>query len=51
MNYYGNAYATVDPVSHDLIVAYEQTDAATQTQSRIYVNRITSTGETRLHHN
>ncbi len=44
-NYYGNAYATVDPVSHDLIVAYEQTDAATQTQSRIYVNRITSTGE------
>ena len=45
MNYYGNAYATVDPVSHDLIVAYEQTDAATQTQSRIYVNRITSTGE------
>ena len=45
MNYYGNAYATVDPVSHDLIIAYEQTDAATQTQSRIYVNRITSTGE------
>jgi len=44
-NFYGNAYATVDPVSHDLIVAYEQTDAATQTQSRIYVNRITSTGE------
>lgn len=44
-NYYGNAYATVDPVSHDLIVAYEQTDAATQSQSRIYVNRITSTGE------
>ena len=45
MNYYGNAYATVDPVSHDLIIAYEQTDALTQSQSRIYVNRITSTGE------
>lgn len=45
MNFYGNAYATVDPVSHDLIIAYEQTDAATQNQSRIYVNRITSTGE------
>lgn len=44
-HYYGNAYATVDPVSHDLIVAYEQTDASTQNQSRIYVNRITATGD------
>jgi hypothetical protein len=33
------------PSSHDLIIAYEQTDAATQSQSRIYVNRITATGE------
>ena len=45
MNFYGSAYATVDPLSHDLIIAYEQTDAATQSQSRIYVNRITATGE------
>lgn len=44
-NYYLDAYATVDPVSHDLIIAYEQTDASTQAQSRIYMNRITSTGE------
>ncbi len=45
MNYYGYAYGAVDPVSHDLIVAYEQTDASTQSQSRLYVNRITATGE------
>ena len=44
-NFYRNAYATVDPESHDLIIAYEQTDAATQSQSRIHVNRITATGE------
>ena len=44
-NFYGNANATVDPISHDLIVAYEQTDALTQSESRIYVNRITPTGE------
>lgn len=45
MNYYIDAYATVDPVSRDLIIAYEQTDASTQSQSRIFMNRITSTGE------
>ena len=44
-NFYLSAYGTVDPVSHDLIIAYEQTDASTQNQSRIYMNRITSTGE------
>ena len=44
-NYYTGAYGTVDPVSHDLIIAYEQTDAYSQSQSRIYMNRITSTGE------
>lgn len=44
-NFYGNAYGTVDPVSHDLIIAYEQTDAVTQSESRIYMNRITATGE------
>ena len=44
-NYYLDAYATADPVSHDLIIAYEQTDAYSQSESRIYMNRITSTGE------
>jgi hypothetical protein len=44
-NFYLSAYGTVDPISHDLIIAYEKTDASTQTQSRIYMNRITSTGE------
>ena len=45
MNYYGYACGTVDPNSYDLIVTYEQTDSYSQAQSRIYVNRITSTGE------
>lgn len=44
-NLYIDAYATVDPESHDIIVAYEQTDAAYQTQCKIYINRITSWGE------
>lgn len=44
-NFYYDAYATVDPVSHNLIVAYQQTDAANQSESRIYVNCITPTGE------
>lgn len=44
-NYYLDAYATVDPVSHDLIIAYQQTDAYTQSENRIYANRITAEGE------
>ena len=44
-NFYLDAYGTVDPVSHDLIIAYQQTDAHSQSQSRIYMNRITSTGQ------
>ena len=44
-NYYTGAYGTVDPVTHDLIIAYEQTDSYSQSQSRIYMNRITATGE------
>lgn len=44
-NFYLSAYGSVDPISHDLIIAYEQTDASTQAQSRIYMNRITATGE------
>lgn len=45
MHYYGNAYASADPITHDLIIAYEQTDASTQSQSRIYINRINNKGE------
>ena len=44
-NYYLSAYGSVDPVSHDLIIAYEQTDAYSQSESRIYVNRIDDKGE------
>ena len=44
-NYYLSAYATVDPVSHDLIIVYEQTDVQFQSQCKIYVNRITQYGE------
>ncbi len=45
MNYYLDAYGTADPVSHDLIIAYQVKDASTQAQDHIYMNRITSTGE------
>ena len=45
-NYYRDAYATVDPVSHDLIIAYIQVDANIQSNDRIFINRITPTGET-----
>ena len=44
-NYYLDAYASVDPVSHDLIIAYQVKDAYTQSQDHIYMNRITSTGD------
>ena len=44
-NYYTGAYGTVDPVSHDLIIAYEQTDSYSQSESRIYMNRIAATGD------
>ena len=43
--FYLDAYATVDPLSHDLIIAYRQTDAATQTESKLFINRITAHGE------
>ena len=43
--YYLDAYATADPVSHDLLIAYQVTDATTQTLCQIFVNRITATGE------
>ena len=44
-HYYTSAYATVDPQSHDLIIAYRQTDADSQSQDRVMMNRITSLGE------
>ena len=44
-NLYLDAYATVDPITHDLVIAYQQTDAAYQRESRVYVNRITPSGQ------
>ena len=43
-HYYTNAYATT-LWTNDFIIAYLQKDADSQTQHRIYVNRITETGE------
>lgn len=45
-NYYLDAYATVDPESHDLLIVYQQTDALTQSQCILLVNRINEIGET-----
>lgn len=44
-NYYLSADATVDPVTHDLLITYLQTDAYTESTRKVYVNRITATGE------
>ena len=44
-NLYISANATVDPDSHDLLVFYEQTDDYSQSLCRLYINRITPTGE------
>ena len=44
-HYYGGSYATVDPITQDIILAYEQTDALTQTESSVWINRINSEGE------
>ena len=44
-NLYISANATVDPITHDIILIYEQTDDAYQAQCNIYINRITSYGE------
>ncbi len=40
-----DAYGTVDPESHHLIIAYLMTDVATQTHNIIGASRITPTGE------
>lgn len=45
MHFYGAGYATVDPVTNDIILAYEQTDASSQTESSVWMNRITMDGE------
>ena len=44
-HFYGEGYATVDPITHDIILAYEQTDASTQTQSSVWINRINLDGD------
>lgn len=44
-NFYISASATVDPDSHDLLIFYEQTDSYSQSQCKLYMNRITSYGE------
>ena len=44
-NLYISANATVDPITHDIILVYEQTDDAYQAQCKIFINRITSYGE------
>ncbi|MBR4837844.1 MAG: T9SS type A sorting domain-containing protein [Bacteroidales bacterium] len=44
-NYYIDAYATVDPVSHDLIIVYVQTDQQFQQESRVYANRFNVIGD------
>lgn len=42
---YLDANATVDPITHDLIIAYIQVDSYTQSHDQIYINRITPTGQ------
>lgn len=43
--FYLSANATVDPITHDLILAYQETDSETQNQCKLWINRITSTGD------
>lgn len=44
-NYYISAYATIDPVSHDILLVYRQTEGMTQSEYKIWINRITMDGE------
>ena len=44
-NFYIDAYATADPTTHDLIIAFQQTDVTYQRECKIFVNRITPTGD------
>ena len=44
-SFYISANATVDPITHDLLITYIQTDSYTQTTRKVYVNRINASGE------
>ena len=44
-SFYINAYPTLDRHNNDLLLVYRQTDSYSQSQYKICVNRITSTGE------
>lgn len=44
-NFHLQPSASVDPVSHDLLMAFRETDAGYQINDAIIVNRITTTGE------
>ena len=43
--HYVEPYATVDPITHDIILVFCQIDTDTQSESRLYMNRITTTGD------
>lgn len=43
--FYLDANATVDPISHDILLAYLQVNSDSQSNSSIFINKITSTGE------
>ena len=43
-SFYLNAYPTIDPVSHDLLLVYRQTDSYSQSLYKININRITLDG-------
>ena len=43
--FYLDANATVDPVSHDILLAYLQVNSANQNLNSLFINRISPTGE------
>lgn len=43
--FYLDANATVDPVSHDILLAYQQVNADNQNYNSLFINRISPTGE------
>lgn len=43
--FYLDANATIDPVSHDILIAYLQVDSNSQSHYSLFVNRISTTGE------
>lgn len=42
---YLNSYATVDPISNDLIITYKKTNPLNEDEDCLYINRITENGE------